>query len=275
MSLLDSIKADEEALAKLQEEPKKELKEEAEEEQVEKEPKEPKEEPVEKQAKEDNKIDNAAYAKMRIEKAAAEAKAKQLEERLAALEKEKQEPKETDENEEQSIELPPEIQDLVYERKIQAAKDHFTALEQEFIGGGDVPDYDAHIKGYAIALYQSIATLNPNLTERQVEKETERRILTEAAKYHAAGKNAAEEIYNIAKARGYKYNEPKQEEKKEEVRTPNLDRVAENKKRSSGMGAAGGSSSETTTIKAALDMPLGQFASIPAAELERLVRGGK
>lgn len=274
MSLLESIKADEEALAKLQEVPKEdvvEVKEDPADEPVDEPKEEPKEVPKE-TPKEEPKPDASAYAKMRIEKAQAEAKARDAEEKLKAYEErlsrlEKASQPEEEPEEKVTVELPPEVQKLVYEQKKQAAKEHFGQYEREFIGSGEVPDYEPVIQGYAVAMYKSLSLTNPNLSLAEIDALTEQKILEEASMYHNARLNPAEEMYKRAKSLGIQA--PK-EEPKEDFRKPNLDRVAENKKRSSGMASAGSSSSDVTTLQAAVDMPLGQFAAISPAELRRL-----
>lgn len=266
-----SIKEDEEAIKKEQESAE-ENQEETSEEQEEEEDIESQEEDTEdesasddeeeKEAEEEKEPTNADFARMRREKAAAEKRAAELEERLAA--------KDTDEGEEENPDAAL-IQDVIQDRKRQAARDHLATFEDDF--RKQVKDYDQIAGAYAQQIARSIYVNNPRLSEREIVKRTEDTLLERAADYYNKGMNPVEEIYNDALNLGIKPQEEK-EEKKEEARKPDLDTVAKNKKRSAGMaGTKGKGTGPVETKEALADMPLSEFAKIPAHELERIERG--
>lgn len=280
--LLDELQKLKEELAARQTQENTEVTEEPEQdiepEVVEEEPKEePKEEPEQKEEKkeEEEKLDNAGYARLRRE-AAAERKARlELERQIEELRSQKQQEAsyEDNTNDSVSIPLPPEVQEIVQEYKVTQAEREFISLEA--MARRQHPEYDAVTAEYAAAMYSAMSLQHRNATEPQLKELTKRAILEQASEYARKGyANPVEEMYHFAKERGFtgKSLQKQEEVAKEEVR-PNMDKVAENRKRSTGMTANNGRSEAQMTLATASSLSPKEWSKLPASEKQRLLYG--
>lgn len=279
--LLDEIKRLKEEIAKEKvveekaEEIKEEVKEEAPEEKEEKKPKpEIKEDITE--VKEERKVESedVGAARLRRELAAERRRAQELEKEIAESKK----PKETMEidEEEAPIRLSPEVQEVVQEHRRRSAEEEFLSFESH--AKKVHTDAGAVLNEYAVAMYQSLKIQNPKKSDVELNKMTKNAILMQAGEYARAGhENPVEEMYHTAKELGYTGNsfqkaETKPEPKEEELK-PDLKKVAENRKRSTGMTANNGLSEGLMTLTAATDLTAAEWAKLPKAEKQRLLYG--
>lgn len=221
---------------------------------------EPKKEPEE-------EPDASAYARMRREKAAAEKKAADLEARLAALESKPAEPE--PKGEADTVEVPPEIEELVRERRMTRAEREFQDLEMKF--KEKVPDYDGVAKEYVSALASAVRIQNPRLNPHEITEKVKETVLLKAANYMRDGFNPIEELYHEAKDLGFKAAEPAAAEKEEKEIKPDMKKVAENRKKSTGMSAATGEATGQITKAAAAELSVAEWAKLPKAEKLRLL----
>jgi chromosome segregation ATPase len=220
----------------------------------------------------EEKLDNSAYARMRREAAAAKRLAEEEAGKRAALEAELEKLR-TGGAETESAEeiIPDEVTELVQERRLAKAEREFEALEAEF--KAQAPDYADVAAQYSKALAQSIRTMNPRMPIEDVIKETKKTLLVRAGEYMNKGYNPIEEIYNEAKELGFKAL-PKEEAKPlpEEIK-PDFKKVAENRKKSTGMAATGGESVAQVTKSSAADMTVEEWAKLSPADKKRLMYG--
>lgn len=264
--LLDELKDMKEKLAAGEETPEEEVVEEEKEEEVVKEEEEP-EEKEEEVAEE--KPDNAAYAKMRREAAAAKKRADDLEVELAVERNRKVEEREA---EEPSVN--PEIQELVLSHRQTKAEREFTALEMKYAATN--PEYESISSQYTTALAQSIKVQNPRLSPQEVAEKTLHTLLKKASGYINQGYDPIEELFHEAKELGITAKAAKREEaaeEEEEIR-PDMKKLAANRKRSTGMGAASGRSEGLMSLKhAATELTNAQWKALSNSEKRRLMGG--
>lgn len=281
-NLKQQIEEQEKKEVELEQEPEKEVEEvrepeipEAKEE--EKKEEEKKEEPkVEEAPKEEERPDNGAFARLRREKAAAEKRAQELEIRLQErVEAAKKDP-EVEVNT-QEVNLPPEVQQLVLNQRINDAQKGFARLEADFIA--TTPDYQSVAQEYWQARAQALKIQNPRLSNPEISELTNKQILFEANDKLERGFNPIEELYHDAKSLGFtgkprqvaSEKEIKEEAPKKELR-PDLDEVAANRKRSSGMaGASGHSEGGQMTKLAAVGLPIEEWAKLSVEERKRIM----
>jgi hypothetical protein len=198
---------------------------------------------------------------------AAEKRAAEAEERLAKLEQQKA----ADPEPETQVELPPEVAELVHDSRKQKAIQEFVAIEENF--KKNVDDYDDVAQQYAGRLFNSIKTLHPRLSDAEVGQKVKDEIIQRAANYFKDGYDPAEELYNEAKSLGISARIMEQEEKIEEVKKPDLNRVAQNKQRSSGMAAAKGQGGSSIMTKryAAENLTNAEWARLSKDEKQRIL----
>jgi hypothetical protein len=300
MSILDQIAEDEKRLAELQGDvngDSEEVVEEEAEEVVEDDTtaEEPTEEATEETADTSEveepveKLDNSAYAKMRREKAEAEKRARDLEARLEALEKGRQEPvKEQPKDAEPNIKTDPvawlewndkqnktEIAELkkvaLEERKqreeqqiIEQAKQEFTNYEQQF--APTVDNYEDVAQFMFKRIAESMRIVNPSLSQEQLINATQRHILQQAAQYHTQGLNPAEELYHDAiNSFGYQPTVKTQEPARRD-----LSKVAANRKRNAGTMGVGGGNKPQITKEMAATMSIADFAKLSKEDLKAI-----
>ena len=159
--------------------------------------------------KEEEKLDDAGYARLRREKAAAEKKARELEEMLAA----KAAAPEAEEQE--AHQENPLLNNMLQEYQINLAAKEFMSLEDKF--KQKEPNYDAVATEYASALAQSIRIQNPRLSSLEVAERTKKAILEKAGEYVRKGFDPVEEMYHEARELGFDGSSLK---KKEEPSNP-------------------------------------------------------
>jgi len=222
--------------------------------------------PVEDPTPVKEELDDAGYARLRREKAAAEKRAREAEERLAALQtRETQEVVET--------QIDPAINELIEEVRINKAGREFNNLEAEF--SQTTPDYEDVSNAYKAALYQSIRVQNPSMRHEQLLEETNKKLLYKASQYLNRGFNPIEEMYYEAKTLGFKARPKEVEQKEEKVLKHDLSKIAANKARNAGTAAAKGAGDRAElTLAVAAELPAHEWAKLPASEKRRLLNGG-
>lgn len=156
------------------------------------------------------------------------------------------------------------------EAVVTQAQNELIELENQF--KQDHPDFDDVKKYYVNTLAFSLKNLNPKMTNDALAKAVTNQILMTASQYYNEGyENPVAVIYENVKAMGY---QPPKEEKEAEEKKPDLARVAKNKERNAGMaGSAGGAGKgEMTKQYAATELTAAEWARLPIAERERLMR---
>lgn len=236
---------------------------------------EKKPDPAEEKKVDAEPADNAAWARMRREAAAAnrraeelEAKKAELEARIAALE-----------NHDFAQEAPAPIEDPVLSKiketyNKEAAWKEFVAIEQDF--SRKVPDYAAVSAQYAQALVESIRLDNPRANEAELREIAAEKVLRKAAAYVRAGFDPAEEMYHDAKTLGFTGKnsvENKETREVEEKIKPDMKKVLVNRQRSAGMAAAGGYSEGNLTMQTAASMSPREWAKLSADQKRALIPG--
>jgi hypothetical protein len=273
--LIDDTKEKLEEAIKLEdgiatEEPEKE--EEAPEAVEEPEPKEEKVEEKPEEPKDDEELDASGYRKLRRDLKAAQ---KQIEDLKAAKTKDAEPVAEREETPEAV--LPPEVVDLVEERKYQKAGQEFSSMEEDFKKNAPDDFEDVSLQ-YKASLYQHIRIDNPRMTHDQLLAETNKKLLMKASKYLNEGYNPIEEMYEDAKSLGFK-KIPKDDApaatEEVEVKKPDLSKVAANRARNAGMAAAKGRAGQPAlTQQSAATMSVAEWSKLPTAEKRRLLAGG-
>lgn len=276
MSLKEALKEMKEQLEKeelIEEKPDDEV----EIEEPEPEEKKPEEAPAEEEKpkeeekpEEEEKLDNNGYRRLRREKAAAEKLASDRETEIAELRAKLAAPK--DDEAEEAPRISSEMEEIVRDHRMGRAEREFQTLEAKF--SANTPDYNAVSTEYALALAQSIRIQNPRMSNNQVAEETKKSLLMKASHFVNKGFDPIEELYNEAKDLGFtgkssRREEPKEEEK-EEIK-PDMRKVADNRKKSTGMTSSGGKSEGQITKQAAMDLTIAEWKKLPASEKRRLM----
>ena len=263
-------------------------------------------EEVEKEpSKEEEKIDNAAYAKLRRDQKAAEKRAEEAERRAAAAEARfKEAPTQPQRyvpdvkaapagaNQEPDAQLDPEAHLRWSLSKTQAelkeikdwkastdkverdkalkdgAVKAFQKYENDF--KGTVDDYEAVTSYGAQQIMHSIQTLNPQLKGAELNDAVVRQILRLSALAESQGHDPAEHLYHQAKSWGYQPPAPKAEAK-EELAKPTVKKMAEHKKKTAGALSHGGKSGNAPLSREALEsMKFSDFAKLTPKDLREL-----
>ncbi len=216
--------------------------------------------------------DNAAFARMRREKDAAERKARDLEDRISRLESRKSD--EGKEVEEKKVDpIVQELDAVIKDKRMRDAEAEFVALESDFRQSN--PDYDDISLQYKTALFNAERLSNPRATHNELLRATNTKLLMKAANYAAKGLNPIEEMYDEAVTLGFKKSEQKAEEKEvpTEKKKPDPEKVASNKARSSGMAAAkaAGAGGQMTSRSAA-GLTNEEWMKLPRDEKARLLK---
>lgn len=157
------------------------------------------------------------------------------------------------------------------ENLVQQAQNELIGYENEF--KKNHTDYEDVKKFYVNSLAYGIKVLNPKITNEALAKAVNNQILLTASQYYNDGyANPIEAIYENVKNMGY---QPPREEAKEEKK-PDLSKVAKNRERNAGMAASAGGTGkgELTKRYAATEMTAYEWAKLPVAERERLMREG-
>ncbi len=240
------------------------------EEEVDEEEAEVKEEPKEEEeVKEEKKpeIDDAGYARLRREAAAEKRRAESAEKELAELRKAK-------EPEEVITETPlhPEMQTVLDDHRMNRAEREFAMFESKV--KQQHPEYGAIATEYANAMAQSFRIQNPRKTDIEINDMTKRAILIKAGEFARAGyENPVEEMYHEAKELGFTGKSLLKQEAKEVELQPDMKKVSENRKRSSGMAATNGRQEGLMTLTSAADLTSAEWARLPKADKQRLLYG--
>lgn len=278
--LLDEIKKMKEELAQAEEKEVQEVETEKEEEveaeetkeDIEKDEKTEQEPEIKEEKSEEKELDNAGYARLRREAAAEKRRAQQLETELNELRKAKEVEETT---EEAPLPLPPEMQSIIEDHRLDRAEREFSIFENKV--KEQHPEYNAVSSEYAAAWYHAIKLQNPRKSDIELGEMTKKAIIMRAAEYARAGyENPVEEMYHEARELGFTGKSLQREERaesKEEKVQPDLRKVAENRKRSTGMTANNGRSEGVMTVGAAANLSASEWAKLPAAEKRRLMYG--
>lgn len=176
------------------------------------------------------------------------ARVETVEQKLARLEKEREEEK----AEQNRINL------------INQAKQEFNNFEDEF--KPQAPDYEDARAYLANAIAQSVRILNPNATRDELTKAVEQGFLMRGSYAVNANMNPAAVIYEEAKRIGY----IKQEQNKEaEKAKPNMNNIAENRKKTSNMAASPAGSMPAKGINDLINMNNKQRQSLTQADFDK------
>lgn len=293
MGLLESIKEDEEQLKKLQEgTAKEEVDPEPTIEEHEEESKEDEKTPdPDKEEEIEDKPSDAAYARIRREKKAAEVREQELQRQLDELriarnpEKKEESNPDPQPNRQDNYEAwlewnirqtQSKVDDLTDWKKdqtqttekqqtIQGAIREFQVIETEFKKGAK--DYDQAADYLHGQIKRSISLLNPSMKGTALDQATDMAILTHASGFAQQKLNPAEELYHMAQEHGYKLDATQKQEKP----TPNLKKIEDNKRRSATPLKAGGQNGSLALSKeAAIDMSMAEFAKLTPIERAEL-----
>lgn len=227
-------------------------------------PKEEAKDETKDEPKPEEKLEDKDYARIRRENAALK---KKLEEKQAPKE-------EASEDNQEAINRV--LVDVIQTVQEQKAEREFANLETSFAENN--ADYHDVSNQYKVALYQSLRLQNPRESHASLLEKTKKSLLIKAGTYMSEGLDPIQEMYEEAKSLGFKAT-PKQEEKEEvkeekEIK-PDMAKVAANRARNAGtVGAKGAGGNGTMTRAAAADMPVHEWAKLPAAEKKRLLGGG-
>jgi hypothetical protein len=280
LSEIDSLKEQIEEAKKREEgmveEPEEAVEEEAASEPEEEAPKEEEKAPEQPEEKPEAPLDDAGYAKLRREKAAAQKLAEKEAAEKAELQRQLDELLRAPREEMEQPPIAPEIAELLKERTISRAEREFLAFEAEF--KATTKDYDAVATEYAQKVMDGIHILNPRMPRAELVERTKLTILEKAGEFALQGFHPIEEMYHLAKEMGctgksfqQAAEQPKEEPKPEPK--PDMAKVAANRARSAGMAGGGGESRGQMTKQAAADLSPAEWAKLPADEKKRLLYG--
>lgn len=221
-------------------------------------------------------LDNAGYARLRREAAAekrlAEAekrRADQLQRELEEIRKVKDQP-----IEEADLGISQEFKAVVEDHRANKAEREFAILENRV--KQQYPEYGAIAAEYAAAMYQSIRVQNPRKSEYELNEMTKHAILLQAGQYACDGhENPVEEMFHVAREMGFtgKSMQKQEEKPKEEKLQPDMRKVAENRKRSTGMTGSNGRAEGLMTVAAATTLTTAEWGKLPVTERRRLMYG--
>ena len=173
--------------------------------------------------------------------------------------------------------LAPEME-WIREQKVKTEKeDLFTRAKGEMAVFEDQlrssnPDYNEVKDWYGSMLATSIKIVNPDITQSELVKVVDSRLLSMAAKNMSEGyENPVEPIYLAAKKLGWQPRQKEQpKEEKEEIQ-PDMDKVAQLRKRNAGMAGSGGSGGDgEVTAKVAVTMTNREFAKLKPEQKKKL-----
>lgn len=212
--------------------------------------------------------ENAHFAKLRREAAAAKKEADEAKRKLA----EHIAAPETASTETEDV----ITQEMKRDYQFKKASDEFSSLELEV--SAQITDYDDTANAYKAAMYHANRIKNPRLSHEQLLKQTAEEILMKASALIHQGKDPFIEMYEEAKSLGYgKKQQAAAEvvtEEKPKVNKPNMDDLAKNRARNAGMAAAKGAPGTNLTQEAAAAMTSEQWMALDPAEKSRILAGG-
>ena len=165
----------------------------------------------------------------------------------------------------------PDIEIIKQERIWNQAEAEFQSFEREV--REKYKDYDEAAGHIARTIYQSFYNTNPGATHDQLVKATKQHILLQAKQLMDDGHdNPAEAFYKLAQTR-YRYT-PKTEEEKEEKKSPKLEEIENNKKKSvSSLRPGGKATGGTITAASIAKMKVSEIANLDPETIRRLERG--
>lgn len=288
MGLMEQIEEDKKKLAEMTSEEEETKEEEAE---AEEEPEETEDggEEIDAASKEEAPKDDAGYARLRRETAAAKKLAEERERELAELRAAQTKPAvEVKDDAEPDLEKDPaawlkwnkrqtdsqiaevkawkeerdktERQSQIYTQAING----FKAYEADF--AGTVMDYDDRAAFFNKKVTQGFRDLYPTMPDEAIQSRVVEHVLKMAAEFAAQGLNPAEELYHLASEKyGYAGAASKEELK------PDLAKVAANRRRNAGMAGAKGRGGEgDISPKIAASMPAKEFAKLSKADKDKI-----
>lgn len=216
----------------------------------------------------EEKLDDSGYARLRREAAAAKKRADDLEVEVAELRK-KPTPEPTEEAA-PSSEMDPEIKEVIMDKRLKSATEEFLDRENKYKRSN--PEYGDVANEYGAAIARSIQIQNPRYSAQKIAEETQKTILTKAAHYLKEGFDPIEELYHEAKELGFKGESVRRKQEVEEVEIkPDMKKVAENRKKTTGMVASGGKSEQSLTKAAASELSVAEWSKLPTSEKRRLM----
>lgn len=227
-------------------------------------------EPVAEAKPEEEKLDNAGYARLRREAQAEKRRADDLERQISELKNRSVEAAESVEQEQAAIPL--ELQQVIENERYNQAEKVVVRLENEFKQTAP-DDYDDVALQYKTMVYNSIRITNPDLSHGELLDGTRKRLLELAAQHKQAGYNPVEKMYLDGKKMGFSAL-PKQKEAavEKESPKPDLDKIAANKKRNAGTaGAKGAGDRGQMTAEVLADLPVSEYMKIPVSERKRIM----
>lgn len=236
-----------------------------------------KEEPkTETQGAEDEKIDNAAWAKHRRELKAERERAERLAAELEEYKRKQQQASDPAPEEQEPAErlhrIEKTLQEIEAERIINAATQRFNELEIEF--KRDVPDYDAVCAAYLKSAILAAKIDNPRESDARIGEIVRNKTLVKAMRYAEAGYNPVEAIYNEALSLGLK---PQQQEKftpapSREKPKPDLSQVDRNRKRSAAFSGGQVGGGDVDVHRALYEMSNEEFMNMNKAQKNQVLR---
>lgn len=149
----------------------------------------------------------------------------------------------------------------------QAAISQLNSFENDVVR--DNPDYPQAKQYYATMVATFVKGLHPDITNQQLSVAVENEMIKRAGRFMRDGhENPVQAMYEEAKTWGFKPQPAEQEEK--ELK-PDLDKIAANKARNSGMAGAGGKGgSAEITPKVAATMTNAEFARLKPEEKKKI-----
>lgn len=136
-------------------------------------------------------------------------------------------------------------------------------------------DYEEVKNYYVNSLAFSIKRLNPRISMEALTLAVNNQLLLEASQLYNEGyENPVAEIYARTKKEYDDFKSRVPQAKEEQEIKPDLERVAKNRERNAGMTGANGSAGkgEMTKKYAATELTAQEWAKLPTAERERLMR---
>jgi len=131
------------------------------------------------------------------------------------------------------------MQEALQDIKIKKAAREFQVMEGDFLRSSGIKDYEDVTNGYRNSVYNSLRILNPRVSHEDLIDMTRKQILIKASEYLNQGLDPIAEMYFQARELGFKPAKKEEPQVNEEKKPKTaLKKIAQNKKRSSGMAGA-------------------------------------
>lgn len=173
--------------------------------------------------------------------------------------------------------IAPQMEWIEEQRQSKAKDDLYTRAQGEMAVFEDQlrqsnPDYNEVRDWYGSMLATSIKIVNPEISQSDLIKAVNNRLLSMAAKNMTDGyENPVEPIYLAAKKLGWQPRQKEEPKEERESPAPDMEKVASFKKRNAGMAGSGGSGGEgEITAKVAIGMTNAEFARLKPEQKKRL-----